>query len=67
MIQTPSEQKVEERIRAEIDLITEELKKLQARIDRTQVKSPLFKELCKAKGSLDSQRNAKINLLNTVK
>lgn len=64
MIQTQTDK--EREIKAELEVISQELKKLQAKIDRTQPKTWLLKELCKAKDALLAQKNAKVNLLNTM-
>ena len=64
-VKTKTEEAVEERIRKELETLTVEINKLQWTIDDTEP-WPLLKELCKAKTALESQRNAKINLLNTV-
>lgn len=65
MFKTQQEQ--EKKIRDELEELTLQINKLQAKIDDTPASSWLLKELCKAKDNLVAQRNSKVNLLNTMK
>ena len=66
MIKTPTEEQVIEKIKAELELLSEQINKVQRKIDKTPVSTGLIKELVKAREALVAQRNAKINLLNTI-
>lgn len=66
MIKTPAEEQVIEKIKEELELLSEQIKKVQQKIDRTPVSTGLIRELVKARDALIAQRNAKINLLNTI-
>ena len=65
-VKTPDEIELEKKIRDELELLTKEINKAQAKIDETEPSTWLLKDLVKAREALIAQRNAKINLLNTV-
>lgn len=66
MIKTPTEQETQEKIKTEIERLTEQINKIQRKIDKTAVKTWLLRELVKARDALILQRNEKINLYNII-
>lgn len=64
---TKTQEEQETKIRGELEEITLAINKLQALIDRTPSSSPKLKEYCKEMDNLVFQRNAKVNLINTMR